>query len=67
MSAPETNVKTQEKEHRVPLVGMILAVVIAIGLLIGMVIYLSSSGNEPGDDQPIGEEQGGTGAATATE
>ena len=67
MSAPETNVKKQEKQHKVPLVGMVWTVVWAAVLLIGLLVWLSFSGNEPGNDEPIGEEQGGTGAATSTQ
>lgn len=67
MSAPDTNVKKQEKQHKVPLVGMVWSVVWAAILLIGLLVWLSFSGNEPGNDQSIGEEQGGTGAETSSE
>ena len=56
MSAPDTDVKKQQKRHRFPLVGMAWMVIWAIGLLIAMVIYLSWSGNEPGNSTPIDEE-----------
>ncbi len=56
MSAPETNVKKQEKEHKAPLLGMKWVVVFAIVLLVLLVAVLSFSGNEPGNDQPIEED-----------
>lgn len=34
MSAPETNVEKQAKRHRGPLVGIILALVVAVGAAI---------------------------------
>lgn len=47
MSAPQTNVEKQEKNHRPPLVGMAAMVVFAIVLLIALVVYISARGNEP--------------------
>lgn len=56
MSAPETNVKKQEKDHKSPLLGMKAAVGFAVVLLVLLVVYLSFGGNEPGDGQPIEED-----------
>ncbi len=47
MSAPETNVAKQEKNHRTPLIGMAAMVIFALVLLVGLVIWLSAAGNEP--------------------
>ncbi len=54
MSAPETNVKKQEKEHKTPLAGMKLVVGFALVLLVILIVILSFMGNEPADDEPIG-------------
>lgn len=67
MSAPDTDVKKQEKQHKTPLAGMIWAVVFAVVLLAGLILWLSFSGNEPGDDQPIGAEDGGAAATEQSE
>lgn len=50
MSAPDTNIKTQEKRHKGPLSGMILAVVIAALLFLGLLLWLAWNGNDPGDE-----------------
>lgn len=63
MSAPETNTEKQKKRHKTPLQGMIWVVAFALILLAALVIYVSFSGNEPGDGQPVGAESEG-GAAT---
>jgi hypothetical protein len=56
MSAPETNVKNQEKKHKAPLLGMKWVVGFALALLVILVAVLSFSGNEPANDQPIEED-----------
>ncbi|SHJ37431.1 hypothetical protein SAMN04488012_10893 [Palleronia salina] len=56
MSAPDTDVKKQQRRHKFPLVGMAWMVVWAAVLLIGLIVYLSLSGNEPGNETPIDEE-----------
>ncbi|WP_108894146.1 hypothetical protein [Palleronia abyssalis] len=66
MSAPNTNVKKQERRHKFPLMGMVWSVVWAVVLLAGLLIYLSFSGNEPGDQQPVGAEDGGVPAEETT-
>ena len=63
MSAPNTNVKKQERRHKTPLVGMVWAILFAAVLFVGLVIWRAFSGNEPGDGQPIDAEQAGSGAA----
>lgn len=49
MSAPDTNIKRQEKEHRGPLFGMGFALLWSTVLLIGLVVWVVYAGNEPGD------------------
>ena len=67
MSAPETNVKKQERRHKVPLMGMVWSIVWAAVLFVGLILWLSLRGNEPGNDTPIEAEGGGEAAATASE
>jgi len=55
MSAPETNVKKQEKRHSFPLWGMVGVIAFARVLLVGMVLWLSAGGNEPGDGEPVAD------------
>lgn len=62
MSAPKTDLKDQEKKHKTPLTGMAWMVGFAAVLLIGLVLYLSTSGNEPGNDEPIQSDQAGADA-----
>ena len=56
MSAPNTDTDKQERRHKVPLMGITLAMVWAAVLLVALIVYLSWSGNEPGNDVPIDEE-----------
>ncbi|SEM52552.1 hypothetical protein SAMN04488003_101420 [Loktanella fryxellensis] len=53
MSAPQTNLDKQEKQHRGPLRGMALVVVFALLLLGGFMLWTSSSsdGIEGADTQ----------------
>ncbi|SFA76111.1 hypothetical protein SAMN05421688_0669 [Poseidonocella pacifica] len=53
MSAPDTNTKTQEKQHRAPLNGMKIAVGFALLLLIVWVGWeiLASDGPEGAQEQ----------------
>ncbi|QFU09244.1 hypothetical protein PARPLA_02434 [Rhodobacteraceae bacterium THAF1] len=60
MSAPNTDVEKQKRRHKTPLMGMAWMIVWAVVLLIGLIVYITMTGNEPGDDTPIGAE----GAAT---
>jgi hypothetical protein len=50
MSAPDTNVETQEKRHKGPLSGMLFAVLIAGLLFLGLILWLAWNGNDPGDE-----------------
>ncbi|QYX58180.1 hypothetical protein K1T73_07395 [Roseovarius sp. SCSIO 43702] len=49
MSAPDTNVKKQEKRHKGPLAGMLAVVIFAGVLLIALGAYIVYQGNEPRD------------------
>ncbi len=60
MSAPKTDLDTQEKRHRGPLRGMAGVVIFALLLLAGLMFYVSSSGNTP-DGAPV-QIDGRTGA-----
>ena len=50
MSAPDTNIETQEKRHKGPLSGMILAVLVAGVMFLGLILWQAWNGNNPGDD-----------------
>lgn len=59
MSAPSTNVETQEKHHRVPLFGMATGVIVALFLLLGSIAYLAAVGGAPeGADRQIDSRTG---------
>ena len=63
MSAPDTNTEKQQDRHRAPLGGMALAVIFAVVLLIGLVMFLILGGDDPeGADTQI---DGRTGAVEA--
>lgn len=49
MSAPDTNVKKQERRHKVPLWGMSIGLAFAAVLLILYFVYLFAAGQEPGE------------------
>lgn len=50
MSAPKTDLDKQEKQHRVPLLGMGGMVLWAAVLLVALVVFLALRGNSPSDD-----------------
>ncbi|ROU00261.1 hypothetical protein [Histidinibacterium lentulum] len=62
MSAPETDLKKQERRHWPPLVGMAIGVIFALGLLTLLIIWMAAQGNEPGEDErtPIDLPPGAT-------
>lgn len=49
MSAPDTNIKVQERQHKAPLSGMALAVGFGVLLIAFLGGYLMVTGNEPGE------------------
>lgn len=64
MSAPDTNLEEQEREHRGPLLGMAAAVIFAfiLGGLLGA--WLFAMGNDPGSAEE--RIDGRTGAVEET-
>jgi hypothetical protein len=44
MSAPRTNIETQSRWHRAPLIGMIAAVAFALGLLFWQMMMVAEDG-----------------------
>lgn len=51
MSAPNTNVEKQKKNHKSALVGIRGAMIFAGALLLGLVLWLSYQGQEPRDPE----------------
>jgi hypothetical protein len=47
MSAPETNIETQKKKHKGPLVGIVGAVIFAAVLFVALLAYVSDQGGTP--------------------
>ncbi len=61
MSAPETNVEKQKKQHKPALMGIRGAVLFALVLLLGLIGWVASNGQTPIDpdvkiDGRTGEE-----------
>lgn len=53
MSAPRTNIETQSRWHRAPLIGIVAAVVFALGLLFWQMMIVAEDGTpvDSGADQ----------------
>ena len=64
MSAPHTNVEKQVKRHKAPLMGIIGVLIFAGLLLLGLLFWLSSTGNEPETAETQIEVTPGVGAQT---
>jgi len=47
MSAPETNVETQKKQHKPALIGIRAAMIFAGILLLGLIVWTVWQGQEP--------------------
>ncbi len=47
MSAPNTNIETQERRHAGPLGGMKVGLAFAGALLVALIIWTVANGNEP--------------------
>jgi type IV secretory pathway VirB10-like protein len=60
MSAPQTNLATQSRWHRAPIIGMIVVVVFALGLLFWQMIMVAGSGTPT--DSGAAQIDGRTGA-----
>lgn len=52
MSAPQTNIERQKRRHKGPLIGMIAAVVLALGLFFAFTIYTAQERQTPGVQTP---------------
>jgi hypothetical protein len=50
MSAPDTELKKQERRHWPSLIGMALGVLFALGLLAMLLVWLAAEGDTPGED-----------------
>lgn len=46
MSAPDTNIETQQKRHNGPLSGMALSVLIAATAFVGILVWFAVTGTE---------------------
>ncbi|SDX38540.1 hypothetical protein [Litoreibacter albidus] len=65
MSAPDTNVDKQAREHKAPLVGIAGVLTFAGALLVALIIWVVSMGGEPeGADVQV---DGRTGQASVVE
>ncbi|QDL92718.1 hypothetical protein FDP22_13550 [Paroceanicella profunda] len=53
MSAPDTDIRNQKKQHRWPLLGMALAVLVGVGLIVLWFFELAYEGDEPGETSHI--------------
>jgi len=62
MSAPDTNIETQERRHAGPLTGMALAVTFAGVLLVGLIFWTVYKGGAPEGSET--QVDGRTGAVT---
>lgn len=49
MSAPQTNVATQTRWHRGPIIGMIVVVLFALGLLFTQMVTVAEKGQPAGN------------------
>ncbi len=52
MSAPRTNIETQQRRHRGPIVGMIAVVIFAVGLLFLLFMNTARQGTPPDSNAP---------------
>lgn len=59
MSAPRTNLETQKRWHRVPIIGIVSAVVLALGLLFAQMVIVADGGTPV--ERDADQSNGGTG------
>lgn len=59
MSAPRTNLETEKRRHVVPLVGIALVVVFAVGLIVFWQFEEAARGNSPTPDAAAPSESAG--------
>lgn len=65
MSAPDTNVEKQAKNHKGPLTGMAGVLIFAGVLLIALIVWITANGNTP--EGAATQIDGRTGAEVAGE
>ena len=63
MSAPRTNIETQKRWHRGPLVGMVVVVIFALGLFLALMVTVADDGRPV--DNGEGQINGATGESVA--
>lgn len=63
MSAPQTNLETQQRRHRGPIIGMIAVVIFALGLL--FVLFMNTARDGTPTDSGAPQIDGRTGLPTA--
>jgi len=51
MSAPDTNVEKQQQDHKPALLGIRGAMLAAGALMLGLVLWIASQGQEPRDPE----------------
>ena len=56
MSAPETNLDRQKRNHRGALIGIGAVVTFALALFFALTVWLSDAGQTPGDAAPVTTE-----------
>lgn len=68
MSAPKTNLETEKRRHKGPLIGMAVVVIFAVGLIIYWQFEEAAQGNSPTPDAVAPAESGtNPGAAPVVE
>ncbi len=50
MSAPRTNIETQKRRHKGPLIGMALVALFAVGLIVYWQVEMAAEGDSPGTE-----------------
>jgi hypothetical protein len=63
MSAPRTNLETQKRRHRGPLIGMALVAIFGVGLIVYWQFEEAADGNSPAPDTVQPTETGTSPAA----
>lgn len=63
MSAPRTNLETEKRRHRGPLIGMAVVVIFGVGLILYWLFQESAQGNSPASDTVVPAETGTNPAA----
>jgi hypothetical protein len=64
MSAPRTNLETEKRRHKGPLIGMALVVIFGVGLIVYWQFEEAAQGNSPTPDA-VQPAQTGTDPAAA--